>query len=129
MVAEVRATGVVNISGTIAVNVAILNGLVDQRKRITPADLDLIRQSYELFRAHTHQYYDQQYLATPNTPPQGSSARTATTSAVKDAVVDATAIQAGADNYDTFSDHVFELIANFNNYVHVHRHDFDDQVF
>lgn len=129
MASTVRTTGVINISGTIGANTGVLNGLIGQRKRVKPVDIDLIRQSYELFRQHTHQYFDQQYLAYPNTAPRSSASRTSTTEAVKNAPVDSDTILAGADNYKTFSSQVFELISNFNNYVHVHAHDFEDQVF
>jgi len=122
-----RNTGVININGTISANTGVLNDLIQVRKRIKPADIDLIRTTYELFRAHTHQYFDQGYLAYANTPPRGSTSTTRTSATVKNAPLDATPILAGADNYDTFSDEVFELISNFNNYVHVHAHDFEDE--
>jgi len=121
-----RTTGVVNIDGQISTNTGILNGKIASRLRVTPADIDLIKDTYNLFRLHSHQMYDLIYAAYPNTNPHPTSARTVTSTNVIGATDETYTVEFDDDDHGTMADNIFTLIDTFNNYAHVHHHEWDD---
>lgn len=129
MASTVRTTGVINIDGQIASNINQLNAKIDSRLRVDPADIDLIRDSYNLYRQHTHQMYDLQFSAFPNTAPQPTSDRTTTSLVVSGAPDMIVSIAMDKDNHGTLADTIFDLILNFNSFVDTHFHEWDDQAF
>jgi len=129
MVSEVRTTGVININGQIGTNTSILNGVINSRKRIRPADIDLIKQTYNLFIQHTHQMYDESYRAYENTPPRESSDRTTTSAAVYTAPNLGYTIVFDSDAQGSMADNIFDLVNKFNSYIYTHYHEWQDESF
>lgn len=129
MPSTVRTTGVTNIDGQISTNTSILNGKIASRLRVLPEDIDLIKDTYNLYIQHTHQMYDLQYAAFANTPPRGSADRTTTSESTEGATALPYTIQLDDDNHTSMADDVFDMVENFNNFAHGHYHEWDDQAF
>jgi hypothetical protein len=129
MPSTVRTTGIINIDSQISSNINQLNSKINSRLRVAPVDIDLIRDTYNLFKQHTHQMYDLQFSAFGNTSPQPTSARTTESLGINGAPDMTIPIVVDHNNHGTFADTIFDLILNFNNFVDTHFHEWDDQAF
>ena len=126
MASEIRTTGTPDGLAGIGTAITNLRQTVDSRKRVTPGDLDSIRVLYNQWITHTHSYLDKDFVAFPNTPPKGSSSTNRDTDPILSAPTDSTSIVAGTTNFKVFSGEVFELVENFNGFVHQHLHELED---
>lgn len=129
MPSQVRTTGLLDIDGDISNNIALLRIKIDSRQRIYPADLDLLKDTYNLYIQHTHQLYDEQYRAYANTNPRGSASRTVdSTTGIGMTNLPYTIEMDKADHEQMALD-IFDLIIEFNDYAHTHFHEWDDTAF
>ena len=126
MPSEGRTTGTININGQIGTNTSILNGKMQSRLRISPADIDLIKDTYNLFIQHTHQMYDQEFLAFANTAPKASEDRTTTSTVPYQSAPRSYTVAFDKDDHEQMATDIFDLILYFNSYVYQHLHEWQD---
>ena len=114
--------------GNLGSIISSLRQYFSPRIRVIPIKINMIRMLYNIWIYHYHSYYDQYYIAYGNTGAHSTSGENRDSDRVRLSSLMPTEIEAGASHYSTFSDQIFQLISNFNSFVHKHAHMVRDDV-